>query len=135
MPLDKLGVDLIKLGILMEGELEAAVRLHYSIRDELEAAVRLHSSISNAVADILDKLPSWALIVYEIRRRIDDGVYLPGERIPSTADLAKEFEVSLGTVRKAHEHLVNQDVLTTKGMGYRTFVRSTYRPHYTHEQD
>ncbi|WP_158881139.1 GntR family transcriptional regulator [Amycolatopsis anabasis] len=45
--------------------------------------------------------PPYRRIVTEIRRRIADGELAPGDRVPSTRQLAKEFEVALATATKA----------------------------------
>ncbi|MFK8847915.1 GntR family transcriptional regulator [Streptomyces sp. Ac-502] len=39
-------------------------------------------------------LPHWPQVAAEIRRRIQDGTYRAGERLPGTVALAVEFDVS-----------------------------------------
>ena len=56
-------------------------------------------------------------------RRIADGDWEPGQRLPSEWDLADEFGVSQGTVRKALNDLADENmVLRHQGRG--TFVAS-----------
>ena len=54
-------------------------------------------------------------------RRIADGLWEPGERLPSEWDLAAEFGVSQGTVRKALNDLA-VDNLIVRHQGRGTFV-------------
>ncbi|QPS71981.1 GntR family transcriptional regulator, LSA1692 subfamily [Lactococcus garvieae] len=54
----------------------------------------------------------------EIEKRIDKGVYVSAQKLPSEYDLALEFGVSRLTVRKAMEDLINkQIVIKKKGKG------------------
>ncbi|MGO4428402.1 GntR family transcriptional regulator, partial [Streptomyces sp. MCAF7] len=45
--------------------------------------------------------PPYLRIVTEIRRRIADGELAPGDRVPSTRQIAKEWGVALATATKA----------------------------------
>ncbi|MFF0868371.1 TetR/AcrR family transcriptional regulator C-terminal domain-containing protein [Nonomuraea sp. NPDC003560] len=45
--------------------------------------------------------PPYARIVEDIRRRIADGRLRPGDRVPSTRQLARDWEVALATAAKA----------------------------------
>lgn len=45
--------------------------------------------------------PRYRKIMREIRERIATGVYAPGDKLPSTDELAKEYVTSAPTVRKA----------------------------------
>ena len=58
-----------------------------SLQDSKKAAVNEHSLHST----ILD----------ELQNRIRQGSWLPGERLPSIAQLAKEFHVGAGSIREA----------------------------------
>ncbi len=53
--------------------------------------------------------------------RISKGEWLPGDIIPSEMQLAKELDVSQGTVRKAITELVEKNVLTRR-QGRGTFI-------------
>jgi GntR family transcriptional regulator len=71
-------------------------------------------------------LPPRAQPLYEqvdarIRERLVNGQWRPGMMIPSEQQLAREFDVSQGTVRRAIEALVNESVLTRR-QGAGTFV-------------
>lgn len=56
-----------------------------------------------------------------VRRRILNGTYPPGERIPSEPALAQEFGVSRGTVERAIRALVEEGLLVRQ-QGRGTFV-------------
>ncbi len=63
----------------------------------------------------------------EMIRRLKTGVWLPGRAIPSEARLKAEFNVAIGTIRKAVDELVAEHLLIRRqGSG-------TYVP--THNQD
>ncbi|MEM7806951.1 MAG: GntR family transcriptional regulator [Planctomycetota bacterium] len=57
-----------------------------------------------------------------IRRAIDDGQFEPGERMPSTAQISREMNVSLVTAHRALGELVG-DGLLQRSQGRGTFVR------------
>lgn len=46
-------------------------------------------------------LPKYARVVTELRRRIEDGTYRPGDMLPSEAQLVREFGVGRTTVVRA----------------------------------
>jgi GntR family transcriptional regulator len=59
----------------------------------------------------------------EIEQRIKDGIYVSAQRLPSEYDLAKEFDCSRLTVRKAVEELINKNILV-KRRGKGSYVMS-----------
>jgi GntR family transcriptional regulator len=62
-------------------------------------------------------------IVVAIKKRIDDGTYAPGARLPTEAQLCDEFGVSRATVRTAIKELDVIGLVSTRhGLG--TFVRT-----------
>lgn len=64
----------------------------------------------------------WRQVADIIRARVEDGTYPAGEAIPSTVDLAAEFEVSTSTMRKALVALIQEGTLWAEpGMG--TYAR------------
>ena len=63
--------------------------------------------------------PIYYGIQREIQKRIESGQWAPGSRIPAERKLAAEFEVSLGTTRKAILNLV------AEGYMYRVQGRGT----------
>jgi GntR family transcriptional regulator, arabinose operon transcriptional repressor len=72
--------------------------------------------------------PLHARIAARVRRDVRDGLYSPGERLPSEVDLARQLSVSRGTVRQALTALLVEGLLeTVPGRG--TFVTdgSTHR--------
>ncbi|MFI2236852.1 winged helix-turn-helix domain-containing protein [Streptomyces chrestomyceticus] len=46
-------------------------------------------------------LPHWPQVAAEIRRRVQDGVYRAGKRLPGTVAFAAEFDVSQSTAARA----------------------------------
>lgn len=56
-----------------------------------------------------------------LRERIVSGEWRPGTMLPSEVELAREFGVSQGTVRRAIDALVNENVLVRR-QGAGTFV-------------
>lgn len=71
--------------------------------------------------------PAFHPLYRQIKRLITDGLesgeWRPGEPIPSEIDLAKRFNVSQGTVRKAVSELATENVLVRR-QGRGTFVAS-----------
>ncbi|GAA3227477.1 GntR family transcriptional regulator [Streptomyces sp. XM83C] len=65
--------------------------------------------------------PLWRQIAAEIIRRIQDGTYPPGSRVPSTLELAQEFDVVNATAAKAMRH-VREQGWTRGEVGLGTFV-------------
>ncbi|MFI0033220.1 winged helix-turn-helix domain-containing protein [Streptomyces albidoflavus] len=45
--------------------------------------------------------PHWPQVAAEVRRRIQNGTYVAGERLPGTVALAAEFDVSQSTATRA----------------------------------
>jgi len=57
-------------------------------------------------------------VAEELRRRIVQGIYGPGSRIPSEADLVREFQVSAITVRRTVRDLQFEGLLVGRqGLG------------------
>lgn len=67
-------------------------------------------------------LPAYAQLAQILRRRISNGTYLPGSRLPSEASLAKHFDVSAMTARQAIGVLA-QEGLLDRIQGSGTFVK------------
>jgi GntR family transcriptional regulator len=68
--------------------------------------------------------PRYYRIQMEIRKRIESGVWLPGEMIPTESRIAEDHHVSLGTVRRAIQDLVT-DGLLYRMQGKGTLVAGT----------
>lgn len=67
--------------------------------------------------------PKYAAIASDLRARIDDGEYAPGDRLPAQHALAAEYAVTLMTLRQALAELEREGVVhASKGRG--TFVSS-----------
>ena len=73
------------------------------------------------------RLPLYQKLRDEIAARIADGEWLPDTSIPTESELAKSYNVALGTVRKAVDALVHEGLLDRQ-QGRGTFVR---RPDFT----
>lgn len=65
--------------------------------------------------------PLWRQIAAEIIRRIEDGTYPPGSRVPSTLEIAQEFDVVNATAAKAMRQ-VREQGYTRGEVGLGTFV-------------
>ncbi|MFE5241215.1 MULTISPECIES: TetR/AcrR family transcriptional regulator C-terminal domain-containing protein [unclassified Streptomyces] len=63
--------------------------------------------------DSTDK-PPYLRIAAEIRRRVEQGELGPGERVPSTRHIAREWGVALATATKALTHLRLEGIVETK---------------------
>lgn len=62
-------------------------------------------------------------VVYDIiKRRIEDGVWKPGDRLPTIEELSTELNVGLSSVREAIRILNQQHILLVE-QGRGTFVR------------
>ena len=68
------------------------------------------------------RLPLYQRLKDAFAARIARGEWRPGEAIPPEADLAVEYGVALGTVRKAIDGLVQQGLIDRR-QGRGTFVR------------
>jgi len=61
-------------------------------------------------------------VAEHVKRLIEQGLLLPGDKLPSMIDLAKEFGVSRATVREAFSSLVGMGLIDLRH-GEGTFVR------------
>jgi GntR family transcriptional regulator len=69
----------------------------------------------------LAQRPLYAQVREVLVRRLVDGVWSPGEALPSEMELAAELDVSQGTVRKALDSMT-ADKLVVRHQGRGTFV-------------
>lgn len=83
--------------------------------------------IGTLAAGALAPNPLYKEVKSRITRDLAAGVWKPGEPIPSEARLAREFSVSIGTIRKAIDELVAERILLRQ-QGRGTFVA-------THSED
>lgn len=74
----------------------------------------------------MQNVPKYLQVKENIEKKILDGSYSLGEKIPSEAELKKEFEVSRHTIRQAIYELVNDGFLI-KQQGSGTFVSDQYK--------
>ena len=83
------------------------------------------SNHSNAPIEEIDREsfePAYNQLANILRRKIAAGVYHPGERLPSEAELCEQFQVSSITARRAIKILVEQDIAETR-KGHGTFLK------------
>jgi GntR family transcriptional regulator len=81
--------------------------------------------LSKKPTDFIDRdslIPAYAQLVDILRQKVANGELLPGDRLPSEAELCEKHSVSPMTVRRAIGILVDQDVVTTE-QGRGTFVK------------
>lgn len=67
--------------------------------------------------------PVYSQLANILRRQIAEGVYRPGDQLPSEAELCRMYDVSPMTVRRSINLLADQDVVST-AQGRGTFVRA-----------
>ncbi|MGH3343075.1 MAG: GntR family transcriptional regulator [Carbonactinosporaceae bacterium] len=65
---------------------------------------------------------AYVRIADELRRRIADGTYSPGTRLPTLTTLARDHDVSMGVARHAVSALLAEGLITTV-TGSGTYVR------------
>ncbi len=70
-----------------------------------------------------DGKEKWRWLYRELRTAILDGRLKPGSRMPSTRNLAEQYDISRGTVVVAFDHLRSEGYLETQ-VGAGTFVAS-----------
>jgi GntR family transcriptional regulator len=63
--------------------------------------------------DLKSSKPIYLQIVEGVHSAIASGVYKPGERVPSTRDLAIKLKVNPNTVQRAYEELVRSGSLVS----------------------
>ncbi|MFZ4965090.1 MULTISPECIES: GntR family transcriptional regulator [Pseudomonas] len=69
-----------------------------------------------------ERLPLYQRLRDELARQIANNRWRPGEAIPTEAVLAGEYQLSIGTVRKAIDKLVEEGILERQ-QGRGTFIR------------
>ncbi|AVH60037.1 MULTISPECIES: winged helix-turn-helix domain-containing protein [Streptomyces] len=72
-------------------------------------------------------VPRWQQVYEQLRERIVDGTYPPGERLPSVVDVCAEFDISQVTARKALKEL-RAEGLAYMQPGIGTFVTELPQP-------
>ena len=61
-----------------------------------------------------DLQPPYLRVSDDMRRKVMDAVWLPGEQIPSLDQLAAEYQVSRATVQRAVKMLTDEGLLVTR---------------------
>src|SRR3954469_23435342 len=84
--------------------------------------IHMTQSVSPSGHPLDERLPRYQQVHGDLMHRIATGEWLPGEPIPTEAQLSSAYEVSTGTLRKAVDLLVAEGVLT-RSQGKGTFVR------------
>ena len=67
--------------------------------------------------------PAYVQLANILRRQISEGLFRPGDQLPSEAQLCRRYEVSPMTVRRSINLLADQDVVST-AQGRGTFVKA-----------
>ncbi|GAB5468046.1 MAG: phosphonate metabolism transcriptional regulator PhnF [Rhodospirillales bacterium] len=70
------------------------------------------------------RTPIWQAIATALRGDISEGRYLPGDKLPTEAELASRFGVNRHTVRRALLHLTEEGLVRTR-RGAGAFVAAT----------
>lgn len=77
------------------------------------------------IADFIDRSayePAYVQLTNILRKQISEGLFRPGDQLPSEAQLCRRYGVSPMTVRRSINLLVDQDVVST-AQGRGTFVK------------
>jgi GntR family transcriptional regulator len=75
--------------------------------------------------------PLYKQVRDNLRARIVAGTYPPGHYLPTEAQLSEEFQISVGTVRKSMDELVQQGLLERlHGRGTRVVTQSSARARF-----
>jgi len=93
-------------------------------RDDLNVQ-RRESAVNESAAETIDRTsyePAYAQLVRILKAQIAAGVFRPGDRLPSEAQLTARYGVSSMTVRRVVNILVDQGVVSAE-QGRGTFVR------------
>lgn len=68
-------------------------------------------------------LPKYARVVTELRRRIEEGVYRPGEMLPSESQLVREFGIGRTTIVRALQ-MLQHDGWISREHGLGSYVKA-----------
>jgi GntR family transcriptional regulator len=85
------------------------------------AQVRAHSKTGSIVSETPGYRPLYRQVYDIVVRRVAQGMWRPGEALPSEQSLAKELGVSQGTMRKVLDALTAEKVLDRR-QGKGTFI-------------
>jgi GntR family transcriptional regulator len=78
--------------------------------------------------ELKEGIPRHTQITNWLRKQIESGIYEPEEKLPSENELAKMFDVSRVTIRRAMQSLENESVIyRCQGLG--SFVSDERAPH------
>ena len=72
------------------------------------------------------RIPLYLQVASAIRRRIDEGQWRPGQKIPTLEEFETEFQVARVTVRQAID-ILEQEGLVRRQQGKGTFVAGTIK--------
>lgn len=72
--------------------------------------------------NVTSTIPLFEQLKKELKEKIKSGIYMPGQKIPTEAELSKIYGVSRITIRRAVEELSKEGILT-KIQGKGTFVQ------------
>ncbi len=67
--------------------------------------------------------PNLSKFLQKLKRKIRDGLYVSAQKLPSEYDLAKEYNCSRLTIRKAIDDLIRKNILV-KRHGKGSYVMS-----------
>ncbi len=89
---------------------------------------RAHARSAQPLARVLNRsrVPLYIQVATLLRRRIEDGVFKPGQRMPTLEELEQEFNVARVTVRQAVD-LLQKEGLVWRQQGKGTFVADEIR--------
>jgi GntR family transcriptional regulator len=79
------------------------------------------TSLPNIPVDRSSPVPFWFQVAQALEKSVGDGVWAPGERLASEAEICRHFGVSRTTVRQALARL-EQEGMVERRKGFGTFV-------------
>lgn len=98
-----------------------------TLESEVRAVPTSELSARGLATVLVPGIPAYRQITTILENRVRNGVYPPGDLIPSEARLCEEFGVSRVTIRQACTDLVAQGLLV-RHQGRGTSVPLSYRP-------
>jgi GntR family transcriptional regulator len=75
------------------------------------------------MTDVEFPLPKYARVVTELRRRIEDGTYRPGDMLPSESQLVREFGIGRTTIVRALQ-MLQHDGWIAREHGLGSYVKA-----------
>ena len=76
---------------------------------------------------VADKIPKYRQLAQELRQRIHNGELVPGDRLPSFAEMYREHGVTATTMSRVYQQLEDERLIERRG-GSGVYVTEPTRP-------